>query len=217
MNFAQAKNKVGDGMRLRPLPHRRWRDGTRLPPLDDTWRLEEVLAKPNRLLLVNTSTGHRVELQHDNLHEYRSPHFLMLRCQLTLTERTVEIEPLIQSSQPRMMPGERGPTTTFGQHVALMAAEDPHALILGWWRRLEAVLQDYARARGVHRPLFAAGYEAIISRDPRLGPAVARSLRALRVRRNYVAHRVFEPVSALDATAYATAAFRILGLISRFV
>jgi hypothetical protein len=44
--------------------------------------------------LVNINTGHTVELQPDNVREYRSPHFLGLRCQLTIEGETVKIEPI---------------------------------------------------------------------------------------------------------------------------
>jgi hypothetical protein len=39
-------------------------------------------------------TGHRVKLGFDNIREYRSPNFLMLKCQLMLEEDQVRVEPL---------------------------------------------------------------------------------------------------------------------------
>lgn len=44
--------------------------------------------------MVNIQTGHFVELQPDNVREYRSPDFLLLRCQLTLDGPNVHIEPI---------------------------------------------------------------------------------------------------------------------------
>ena len=43
------------------------------------------------------SGNHFVELQPDNVREYRSPDYLLLRCQLIITDRTIEIEPIIGS------------------------------------------------------------------------------------------------------------------------
>lgn len=97
MNLKQLRNHLGTTLRLRPLPIRMAEGQVELPPLDDLWRLEDVLAKPSRVMLVNTHTGHVATLQYDNVREFRSPDFLLLRCQLTLTPLTVELEPLAPS------------------------------------------------------------------------------------------------------------------------
>jgi hypothetical protein len=102
MNIAQLAKSVGRQLRLRPLPHRRERDGTYLHEIDDLWSLQVLLAGPDRLRLVNIRTGHVVELQPDNVREYRSPDFLILRCQLTLTDHEVLIEPLVPAT---LLPG----------------------------------------------------------------------------------------------------------------
>ena len=51
----------------------------------------------------NLRTAHVVVLGSDNVREFRTPHFLLLRCQLMLTEEQVLIEPLVG--------GGGGPTT----------------------------------------------------------------------------------------------------------
>jgi len=94
MNLRQLKKQLGTTLKLRPLPIRIGPDNERLPDSDDQWRLEEILEEPPRLRLLNISTNHVLEIQPDNVKEYRSPHFLLLRCQLTLLPDKTTIEPL---------------------------------------------------------------------------------------------------------------------------
>jgi hypothetical protein len=97
MNAQQLRRNIGQAFRLRPVPQRADVDGRRLPEIDDRWRLEEARDKPTCLRLKNIATGHVVELQSDNINRFQSPDYLILRCQLTLTELGVQIEPLIDS------------------------------------------------------------------------------------------------------------------------
>lgn len=99
MNLRELKKNVGHQLRLRPLPYRAEDDGTRLASIDDYWRLDGIHAKPNRLRLVNVRTGHFVDLQSDNVKQFQSPDFLILRCQLTLTSKQVRIEPLLPAGR----------------------------------------------------------------------------------------------------------------------
>ena len=79
---------------LRPLPIRlRTETGEVLPPLDWKWTLLRIEGR--KVQLNNIATGHVVQVANDNIREYRTPDFLLLRCQLTLTERDVLIEPLV--------------------------------------------------------------------------------------------------------------------------
>jgi hypothetical protein len=71
-------------------------DGTDLGAADDPWCLDEILSSPNRLKLTNVSTGHFVELQSDNVKQFQSPDFLILRCQLTIVGMKVSLEPVFQ-------------------------------------------------------------------------------------------------------------------------
>ena len=85
-------------LRLRPIP---WRIGIhleRLRDIDDTWRLDAVELSPTSVRLVNTTTGHVVELKSDNVVEWRSPDFLMLRCQLKLRADGLDIEPIFRGT-----------------------------------------------------------------------------------------------------------------------
>jgi hypothetical protein len=97
MNLKQLNKQLGTNLRLRPLPIRTGIDGVPLQRIDDRWRLETILDQPNRIRLINIHTHHTVELQPDNVREYRSPDFLLLRCQLIITATGIEIEPIIGS------------------------------------------------------------------------------------------------------------------------
>jgi len=94
MNIRQLKKDVGTNLRLRPMPIRMAQDGTQMPFSDDPWKLEALLDNPPRARLVNLSTGHFIELQPDNIREYRSPDFLLLRCKLTIEGPKVYLEPI---------------------------------------------------------------------------------------------------------------------------
>src|SRR5438552_16103012 len=95
MNLKQLSKQVGTNYRLRPLPIRVGADGAQLPDSDDQWRLEAVLEDPARVKLVNIRTNHGVEIGSDNIREYRSPDFLLLRCQLRIAGYEVSIEPIV--------------------------------------------------------------------------------------------------------------------------
>lgn len=95
MNLSQLSKQVGTNLRLRPLPSRIGSDGKNLPPIDDQWHLERIFDKPSRVRLVNIHTHHSIELQPDNIREYRSPDFLILRCQLTIKGANIKIEPIV--------------------------------------------------------------------------------------------------------------------------
>ena len=98
MNLKQLKKRQGTNLRLRPLPHRIDGSGKHLPESDDAWRLEKVLDNPSSIELLNIHTGHVLTLQPDNVQEYRSPDFLLLRCQLTVRPQSIDIEPIFGSA-----------------------------------------------------------------------------------------------------------------------
>jgi hypothetical protein len=95
MNLEQLKKKnQGSAVYLRPVPGR-FQTATQevLPPIDDPWTIGKV--EDGKVELHNPRTMHFVALGSDNIREFRTPNFLMLRCQLTLTEEHVLIEPLV--------------------------------------------------------------------------------------------------------------------------
>ena len=94
MNLTQLRSEIGAKYRLRPLPIFVTAGGSTRESVDLPWRLDEVLDDPSRLRLRCIETDDQVELHSDNVREYRSPDFLLLRCQLTIRDG-VEIEPLL--------------------------------------------------------------------------------------------------------------------------
>jgi len=113
MNLEQLKTKnQGSAVYLRPTPGR-FQTATQeaLPPIDDQWTIGKV--EDGKVELHNPRTGHFVALGSDNIREFRTPNFLMLRCQLTLTEEQVLIEPLVG--------GGGGPTPGPATHRAIPA------------------------------------------------------------------------------------------------
>jgi hypothetical protein len=98
MNAKELAKNIGLLFRLRPKPFRKDSEGESLVEVDDKWRLDGVLNKPTRVQLTNTRTGHKLELEADNIVERRSPDFLMLRCELTLGPDSVDLEPIHRGS-----------------------------------------------------------------------------------------------------------------------
>jgi hypothetical protein len=95
MNIDQFKKQLGTNVKLRPLPVWFGSYGEKLSQKDDDWRVEEINKNPNRIKLHNIRTGHILELQCDNIREYRSPHFVMLKCKIIINGNTINIEPIV--------------------------------------------------------------------------------------------------------------------------
>ncbi|HNU06834.1 MAG TPA: hypothetical protein PKO33_03640 [Pyrinomonadaceae bacterium] len=93
MNLSQLQQQVGTRLKLRPVPRRSTATEDFGETQDDEWTLDEILTQPNRLRLTNVANGVSVELETDNIREYRSPQFLILRCQITVTDQDVHLEP----------------------------------------------------------------------------------------------------------------------------
>lgn len=80
-------------MKLRPIARRLTPDGRELPSIDDDWMLRAV--QDGLAELENLRTGHLLRLGYDNIREFRTPNFLLLRCQITLKGNSALIEPLV--------------------------------------------------------------------------------------------------------------------------
>jgi len=105
MNTEQLQKNVGQLVRLRPNPiavqgylsevSALSSDGPKLKKqvvdTDYDWRLESVTGEGVTLFCLYIR--HRITLKADNVREYRSPNFLMLRCRLLLEGDAVRIEP----------------------------------------------------------------------------------------------------------------------------
>lgn len=93
MNLKKLEQQIGTNLKLRPLPVEVAADGQESPILDEEWRLDSILAQPSRVVLTNIQRGLPLELQTDNVREFRSPHFLLLRCQLRISGNQIDLEP----------------------------------------------------------------------------------------------------------------------------
>lgn len=90
MNRKRMRENIGQLLRLRPIATRK--DGaTQLPSLDDDWRLEQCT--DTALELHNVRTQHVLHLGADHVHEFRTPNFLVLKAQVTISGNCVQIEP----------------------------------------------------------------------------------------------------------------------------
>jgi hypothetical protein len=82
MNAQQLRKNLGQRLKLRPVARRQLANGTPLGPVDDEWFVQSI--KEQQVELYNMRTGHILDLGFDNIREYRSPNFLLLRCQVIL-------------------------------------------------------------------------------------------------------------------------------------
>lgn len=107
MKSDQLKKNVGQDLRLRPHPllaryvPRLYAMLTtdadpmterRLAKTDYLWRL--VSMGGGGVTLHCHHTNHDITLGNDNVREFRTPDFLMLKCQLTLDGNKVHVEPI---------------------------------------------------------------------------------------------------------------------------
>jgi hypothetical protein len=109
VNTAQLKKNVGQDLLLRPhvltvhyvprliaraafVPGVDPMTERRLLKTDHRWRLMAVTH--DSVTLHCHQTNHDITLGNDNVREYRTPHFLMLKCQLTLDGDKVHVEPI---------------------------------------------------------------------------------------------------------------------------
>jgi len=107
MNTEQLKKNVGQDLHLRPHPLiAQYFPRTiavltgrgdpmvarRLAKTDYVWRVMAVTSTGVTLHCLHTN--HAIILGADNVREFRTPHFLLLRCQLILDGDAVHIEPI---------------------------------------------------------------------------------------------------------------------------
>ena len=92
MNTKFSKKNIGKKVRLRPVANKKIPECELLPLSDDEWLVTS--ADDKVVELRNTRTDHILVLGVDNIHSFRTPNFLILRCQITLQGDNVNIEPL---------------------------------------------------------------------------------------------------------------------------
>lgn len=95
MNRKRLSENVGRLLKLRPMVRRYDDDRNRLPDLDDEWQVNRVDA--DSVALFNPRTRHSFDLGFDNIKNFQSPNYLILRCQISLVKEGVHIEPLMET------------------------------------------------------------------------------------------------------------------------
>lgn len=96
--------------------------------------------------------------------------------------------------------------TSFDEMVDIVAAEDPIALVLGSWCRVEKALAYYTIAHHRKRTDTAAEAISLLRSDGRVDSKVIERLHALRRKRNAVQHVEIVSVSPREAKEFAAEA-----------
>lgn len=99
--------------------------------------------------------------------------------------------------------------TTFDQMVDIVSAEDPVALVLGWWCRVEKALAYYTTAYHGTRMRTAVEALRVLQSDARVEPSVIERLHTLRRKRNAIAHGEIISVSPQEAKEFASDAWEL--------
>ena len=103
MNKGQAVKWKGQAFRFRPIAIQTTDFDERLQQQDDKWVVVDV--SDTAAAVSNVRTGHEWSLGLDNVREFRTPDFMLLRCQLILKGPEVHSEPLIVTTVDRNITG----------------------------------------------------------------------------------------------------------------
>jgi hypothetical protein len=106
------------------------------------------------------------------------------------------------------------PSKTFEEHIGILAAESPCALVLEWGRRLEFAVKNIGRVLGVHKGSWKRCMEALLS-DPLVGEEVSSEVKRLRNMRNKVAHEPPKSIASDEAIQFARTAEEIVWFLGR--
>jgi hypothetical protein len=97
VNKEQLARQIGKQFRLRPPVSVLSPDGKSVQGADDAWTLLPLKGK--FIELKNPRTDHLLRLGFDNLREFRTPDFLLTKCNVTLAGNEVKIEPIVEKPQ----------------------------------------------------------------------------------------------------------------------
>jgi hypothetical protein len=103
MNKSQASKWVGKEFRLRPRAIHITPFGARIPERDSRWLVRDVT--DDAVTLAEVGTDMMVTLGLDNVREFRSPDYLLLRSQLTIRDGVATSEPIVLTSVDRNLTG----------------------------------------------------------------------------------------------------------------
>ena len=99
---------------------------------------------------------------------------------------------------------------TFEEMVSVLAVNNPHALILDWWRRLDRAIDEYCSMHAVQRKLWMS----VLADDPNVGKEMVNQIDVLRRRRNEIAHEKTKPVAPDEAAEYAKKVLDLIWLLA---
>ena len=105
-------------------------------------------------------------------------------------------------------------STTFEEHIGILAAESPCALVLEWGRRLELTVKNFGRVAGVLEGSWRKYVKALLN-DPIVGEEISSEIDRLRNMRNKVAHEPPSGIAAHDAIEFARKAEKIVWLLGK--
>jgi hypothetical protein len=103
MNKSQASKWINKEYRIRPRAIHVGPSGARVADQDSRWLVREVA--DDAVIMLEVGTGITVTLGLDNVREFRSPDYLLLRCQLTIRDGVATSEPIIVTSVDRNLTG----------------------------------------------------------------------------------------------------------------
>ena len=98
---------------------------------------------------------------------------------------------------------------TFEEHIRVLAAESPCALVLEWGRRLELAVKSFGRIVGVSEGPWGKYVKALLN-DPLVGEEISSEINRLRNMRNKVAHEPPSGIAVHDAMEFARKAEEIV-------
>lgn len=105
-------------------------------------------------------------------------------------------------------------STTFEEHIEILAAESPCALVLEWGRRLELAVKNFGRVVGVFEGPWRKYMEALRN-DPLVPEEISSETNRLRTMRNKVAHEPPRGMATHDAIEFARKAEEIVWFLGR--
>ena len=103
---------------------------------------------------------------------------------------------------------------TFEEHIGVLGAESPCALVLEWGRRLELAVKSFGRAVGLSEGPWWKYVKALLN-DPLVGEEISSEITRLRNMRNKIAHEPPSGIAAHDATEFARKAEKIVWFLAK--
>jgi len=105
-------------------------------------------------------------------------------------------------------------STTFEEHIGILASESPCALVLEWGRRLEISVKSFGRVVGLSEGPWGKYMKALLN-DRLVGGEISSEITRLRNMRNKVAHEPPNGIASHDAMEFARKAEKIVWFLAK--